>query len=68
MVLLRAVGAWEFAGRTEEFCQRNGLRPRAVGEVAKLRQQLTNSGIGGRREEEGGRREGTLAQGVHFLQ
>ena len=43
-LLLRAVGAWDYAGGKREFCQCNGLRPRAMSEVAKLRQQLTNTG------------------------
>ncbi|KAH8261921.1 hypothetical protein KR026_001814 [Drosophila bipectinata] len=45
MVLLRAVGAAEYAGsqgRLAEFCTTNGLRPKAVSEVRKLRVQLTN--------------------------
>ncbi|XP_020803504.1 probable ATP-dependent RNA helicase kurz [Drosophila serrata] len=45
MVLLRAVGAAEYAGsqgRLPEFCAANGLRPKAVSEVRKLRVQLTN--------------------------
>ncbi len=44
MVLLRAVGSCEYAGCTQEFCHRNGMRYRAVLEVRKLRQQLTNAG------------------------
>ncbi|XP_017112910.1 probable ATP-dependent RNA helicase kurz [Drosophila elegans] len=45
MVLLRAVGAAEYAGsqgRLPEFCAANGLRQKAVSEVRKLRVQLTN--------------------------
>ncbi|XP_044261323.1 probable ATP-dependent RNA helicase kurz [Tribolium madens] len=45
MVLLRAVGAAEFAnsqGRLEKFCHENGLRHKAVLEIRKLRLQLTN--------------------------
>lgn len=45
MVLLRAVGASEFAGyqgKLIEFCQENGLRPKAISEIRKLRKQLTN--------------------------
>lgn len=45
MVLLRAVGASEFAGyqgKITEFCQENGLRPKAISEIRKLRKQLTN--------------------------
>ena len=44
MVLLRAVGACEYSGCSEEFCRKNGLRHKAMLEVRKLRQQLTNSG------------------------
>ena len=44
MVFLRAVGACEYAGCTNEFCQKNGLRHKAMIEVRKLRQQLTNAG------------------------
>jgi ATP-dependent RNA helicase DHX37/DHR1 len=45
MVLLRAVGAAEFAsrqGRLLQFCTDNGLRHKAVTEIRKLRLQLTN--------------------------
>lgn len=45
MVLLKAVGAAEFAnsnGRLEKFCTENGLRQKAVVETRKLRQQLTS--------------------------
>lgn len=45
MVLLRAVGACEYAGCTEEFCRKNGLRNKAMIEIRKLRQQLTNAGM-----------------------
>ena len=44
MVLLRAVGACEYAGCTQDFCRKNGLRFKAMVEVRKLRQQLTNAG------------------------
>ena len=44
MALLRAVGAWEFSGSPEDFCRRSGLRHKAMVEVRKLRQQLTNIG------------------------
>ena len=44
MVLLRAVGACEYSGCSEEFCRKNGLRRKAMVEIRKLRQQLTNSG------------------------
>lgn len=43
MVLLRAVGACEYSGCSEEFCRKNGLRHKAMVEIRKLRQQLTNS-------------------------
>lgn len=45
VVLLRAVGAAEYAnskGKLDEFCRENGLRPKAISEVRKLRIQLTN--------------------------
>lgn len=45
MVLLKAVGAAEFAnsqGQLEKFCFDNGLRHKAVTEIRKLRLQLTN--------------------------
>lgn len=45
VVLLRAVGAAEFAGaagRLVDFCRDNGLRHKAVTEIRKLRVQLTN--------------------------
>uniref|UniRef100_A0A0A1XCG5 RNA helicase n=1 Tax=Zeugodacus cucurbitae TaxID=28588 RepID=A0A0A1XCG5_ZEUCU len=45
MVLLRAVGAAEYAGsqgKLAQFCAENGLRPKALTEVRKLRVQLTN--------------------------
>lgn len=45
MVLLRAVGASEFAhskGKLLEFCSENGLRHKAIAEIRKLRVQLTN--------------------------
>lgn len=43
MVLLRAVGASEFAGCTRSVCEGQGLRHKAMLEIRKLRQQLTNS-------------------------
>ena len=43
MVLLRAVGACEYAGCTEKFCSENGLRHKGMIEIRKLRAQLTNS-------------------------
>lgn len=45
MVLLRAVGAAEYAnseGKLEQFCVENGLRLKAITEIRKLRLQLTN--------------------------
>lgn len=45
MVLLRAVGAAEYAnseGKLEQFCTDNGLRKKAIEEIRKLRLQLTN--------------------------
>jgi len=42
MVLIRAVGAAEYAGLTQEFCDRNGLRFKAMQEIRKLRKQLAN--------------------------
>lgn len=45
MVLMRAVGAAEYAGsqgKLSQFCESNGLRPKAISEVRKLRVQLTN--------------------------
>lgn len=45
VVLLRAVGAAEYAGalgKLPEFCKDNGLRPKAIAEIRKLRIQLTN--------------------------
>ena len=42
MVLLRAVGAAEYSGDVESFCQTNGMRSKALREVRKLRVQLTN--------------------------
>lgn len=45
MVLLRAVGAAEYAnseGKLERFCEENGLRHKAIIEIRKLRKQLTD--------------------------
>jgi hypothetical protein len=45
MVLIRAIGAAEFQGskgKLLSFCESNGLRHKAVVEIRKLRQQLTN--------------------------
>lgn len=43
MLLLRAVGACEYAGCTVKFCAENGLRHKGMVEIRKLRAQLTNS-------------------------
>ncbi len=43
MVLLRGVGASEFAGCSPSVCEGHGLRHKAMLEVRKLRQQLTNT-------------------------
>lgn len=45
MVLLKAIGAAEFAnsqGKLQEFCDEHGLRLKGVQEIRKLRIQLTN--------------------------
>lgn len=42
MVLIRAVGAAEYGGGTQEFCDRYALRFKAMTEIRKLRRQLTN--------------------------
>lgn len=45
MILLKAVGAAEFAhsqNKLSEFCDENGLRLKAITEIRKLRVQLTN--------------------------
>ncbi len=44
MVILRAVGACEYAGCTEKFCKENGLRYKAMVEIRKLRAQLSRAG------------------------
>ncbi|XP_056389776.1 probable ATP-dependent RNA helicase DHX37 isoform X2 [Hyla sarda] len=41
MVMLGAVGACEFSGLTPTFCERNGLRFKAMMEIRRLRGQLT---------------------------
>uniref|UniRef100_T1J6J7 RNA helicase n=1 Tax=Strigamia maritima TaxID=126957 RepID=T1J6J7_STRMM len=43
MVLLKTVGAAEFADCSLEFCMRHGIRHKAIVEVRKLRTQLTNA-------------------------
>ncbi|KAJ1677272.1 putative ATP-dependent RNA helicase DHR1, partial [Spiromyces aspiralis] len=40
--LLSAVGAYEFGGGSNEFCQQHFLRPKAMVETRKLRSQLTH--------------------------
>ena len=45
MVLLKSVGACEFAGNAPAFCDHNGIRYKAMNEIRKLRAQLTNSGM-----------------------
>ena len=45
MVLLKAIGACEFAGCTSEFSKAHGLRLKAMKEIRKLRSQLTNTGV-----------------------
>lgn len=42
MVLLRAVGAFEYEGGTPAFCEKAGLRFKAMQEIRKLRKQLTS--------------------------
>ena len=44
MVLLKAVGACEFADCSSTFCDQYGIRYKAIKEVRKLRVQLTNTG------------------------
>ena len=42
MVLLSAIYVTEYAGCTRDFCDRNGLRFKAMQEIRKLRRQLAN--------------------------
>jgi len=45
MVLIKAIAVAEYAGskgKLLSFCEENGLRHKAVIEIRKLRQQLTN--------------------------
>lgn len=44
MVLLKAVGACEYQGASSEFCEKHGIRYKAMKEIRKLRAQLTNAG------------------------
>ncbi|KAG9307805.1 hypothetical protein G9A89_023370 [Geosiphon pyriformis] len=39
--LLNVVGAYEYAGGTDTFCDKNFLRPKAMQEILKLKGQLT---------------------------
>ncbi|XP_069071478.1 probable ATP-dependent RNA helicase DHX37 [Pleurodeles waltl] len=43
MVMLGAVGACEFAGFSQKFCEDNGLRYKAMLEIRRLRGQLTTT-------------------------
>ncbi|KAJ8313105.1 hypothetical protein KUTeg_010478 [Tegillarca granosa] len=43
MVMLKAVGSCEYEGFSPEFCEKHGIRYKAMKEVRKLRAQLTNS-------------------------
>jgi len=43
MVILRAVGACEYSGCSQSFCQQNGLRYKSMVEIRKLRAQITNA-------------------------
>ncbi|XP_075689607.1 putative ATP-dependent RNA helicase DHX37 isoform X2 [Rhinoderma darwinii] len=43
MVMLGAVGACEYSGLTPAFCERNGLRFKAMMEIRRLRGQLTTT-------------------------
>ncbi|KAG8456014.1 hypothetical protein GDO86_001992 [Hymenochirus boettgeri] len=43
MVMLGAVGACEYAGLFPKFCERNGLRFKAMMEIRRLRGQLTTT-------------------------
>ncbi|RIA89599.1 P-loop containing nucleoside triphosphate hydrolase protein [Glomus cerebriforme] len=40
--LLNVVGAYVYEGGTDEFCERNFVRPKAMEEIHKLRRQITN--------------------------
>lgn len=43
MVLLKAVGACEYQGAKPEFCEKHGIRIKAMKEIRKLRAQLTSA-------------------------
>jgi ATP-dependent RNA helicase DHX37/DHR1 len=45
MVLLKAVGACEYQGGKPEFCEKQGIRIKAMKEIRKLRVQLTSAGM-----------------------
>ena len=45
MVLLRAVQGYERASDRVGYCREGGIRLKAMEEVRKLRQQLTNTSI-----------------------
>ncbi|KAI8141696.1 P-loop containing nucleoside triphosphate hydrolase protein [Fennellomyces sp. T-0311] len=42
LTLITTVGAYEYAGATDEFCREHGLRQKAMTEIRQLRRQLTN--------------------------
>ena len=42
---LKAIGAAEYAGCTPAYCEKVGIRYKAVLEIRKLRVQLTNIGL-----------------------
>ncbi|CDS09619.1 hypothetical protein LRAMOSA10979 [Lichtheimia ramosa] len=42
LTLVTAVGAYEYAGGTDDFCREHGLRQKAMTEIRQLRRQLTN--------------------------
>lgn len=42
MVILNSIGAAQYAGLTQKFCQQNGLRYKAIVEINKLRKQLNS--------------------------
>ncbi|KAI7857141.1 P-loop containing nucleoside triphosphate hydrolase protein [Circinella umbellata] len=42
LTLITTVGAYEYAGGSDSFCQDHGLRQKAMTEIRQLRRQLTN--------------------------
>jgi len=42
LAYLNAIGAYEYAGRTEDFCQKYGLHVKTMKEIHQLRQQLAH--------------------------